>query len=471
MSDALSPSVSTKQTQTVLLAPQLRQGLRLLAMDLPELRTELLKAISENPVLEDSREESADGTESAPEETETPDGGEDAVDELGVAYLEGVNRGKADAEAIDRRDRFFNNQTSEESLEEHLLRQVPVSDVAEADYPLVETLIGELDGSGYFRGDLRAIAEVSGESEQKLRALLRRISRLDPPGCGATSLAECLEAQLDAIRDDVLRRRVAAILPRLTDLAFMRQADAEVLAALRTLEPRPGRLYQPSQLEPRYVHPEIEAYPDKEGRWRAHADDRGLPTVRISKKYQELLADPQTDEKTRDYVRERLSAARALIDSVDHRQQTIERIAEAILNAQPDFLRSGMSALRPLTMQEIGRQAGVHHTTVSRTVHGKYVATPRGTFELRQFFTSGVVAGDGQVASLTTVLMRLKELVQSESLEHPLSDDALADRLRQQGFDVARRTVAKYRMRLRIPAAAKRAVKRAAGNGIIRPGD
>lgn len=459
MSDLLSPSVSTKQTQTLLLAPQLRQGLRLLAMGLPELRTELQKAITENPVLEDVKEDAADEAMPASEEAETPDGGEDAVDELGVAYLEGINRGTVDAEAIDRRERFFGNQVSEESLEEHLLRQVPVSDIDEADFPIVETLIGELDGSGYFRGDLRAIAEVSGESERKLRALLKQISRLDPPGCGATSLAECLEPQLDTIRDEVLRRRVAAILPRLTDLAFMRQVDADVLAALRTLEPRPGRLFQTTQYESDYVHPEIEARPDAEGRWHAHADDRGLPTVRISKKCMDLLEDPKTDEKTRDYLRERLAAARSLIDSVDRRQKTIERITEAILNAQPEFARAGMNALRPLTMQEIGSAVGVHHTTVSRTVRGKYVLTPKGTFELRQFFTSGVAAGDGEVASMTTVLMRLKELVRTESLEHPLSDDVLSRKLKEQGFDVARRTVAKYRMRLGIPPAAKRAVK------------
>lgn len=459
MSDLISPSVSVKPVQTTLLAPQLRQGLKLLALGLPELRAEIQKAVAENPVLEDVKDIAETmPDEPVPDEAE-PDGGEDALDELGVAYLEGINRGTVDVGAIDRRDRLFNSQVSEESLDEHLLRQVAVSDIAEADYPLVELLIGELDGNGYFRGNLREIAEVSGEREEKLRQLLKRISRMDPPGCGATSLRECLEPQLDMIRDEVLRRRVAAILPQLTDLAFMRRVDAKVLAALRTLEPRPGRLFRTAWNETNYVCPEVVAVPDANGGWRIRVDDRRLPTVRISKRYMDMLEDPQTDEKTRDYVRERIAAARMLIESVERRQKTIARITEAILLAQPDFLRNGLSALKPLTMQEIGKRVGVHHTTVSRTVRGKYVSTPQGTFELRRFFTSGVVAEDGGVASLATVLLRLKELVRGENLEHPFSDAALSQKLKEQGFEVARRTVAKYRVRLKIPSASKRAVR------------
>lgn len=463
MSELLSPSISVKPSQTTLLAPQLRQGLKLLAMGLPELRAELRHAVAENPVLEDERDAVGDASDDAlegPDETEEiPDGSEDAVDDLGVAYLEGVNRGMVVAGDSDRRERFFNSQISKESLEEHLLRQAKVSDISESDYPLVETLIGELDGDGYFRGNLRMIAEVSGEREQKLRALLRKISTLDPPGCGATSLRECLEPQLDAIRDDVLRHRVAAVLPHLTDIAFMRRVDAEVLAALRTLEPHPGRNFRQARNVLDYVRPEVKAVPDGRGGWSIHVDTRGLPTFRISKRCMDILENPQTDEKTRAYLRERLASARALMDAIDRRQKTIERIVEAILLAQPEFLHSGMSALRPLTMQEIGERVGVHHTTVSRTVHGKYVSTPRGTFELRQFFSTSVATETGESASLATVLTHLKELVGGEDLGHPLSDAVLSRKLKERGFDVARRTVAKYRLRLGIPSASRRAVK------------
>ena len=188
-------------------------------------------------------------------------------------------------------------------------------------------------------------------------------------------------------------------------------------------------------------------------------DDSGLPTIRISKRYLDMLEDPKVDKATRDYVRERLASVRGLIDAVDRRKETIAAITRAIFEAQPSFFRDGMSALRPLTMQQVADRVGVHHTTVSRTVRGKYVATPKGTFELRRFFTSGVSTASGEDASVMTVLHRIRALVESEDVEHPLSDDVLSRKLKALGFSVARRTVSKYRLRLGIPSASKRAVR------------
>ena len=454
---ALAPSVSQRQTQTVVLAPQLRHGLKVLAMGRQELRREMLREISENPVVDDE----GSAREEIPERSDEPEGlepGDGAVDDLGVAYLEGANRGSADPEAADRRARFFSNQESEESLEEHLLAQVKVSDIPERDFPLVEMLIGELDGDGYFRGSLREIAEVSGENEAKLRTLLKRLTMFDPPGCGATSLAECLEPQLDLIRDGVMRKRVHALLGRLTDIAYVRQSDRSVVAALRSLNPRPGSAFRRSRYESEIVRPEVRIIPGRDG-FGVEVDDSGLPTIRISKRYLDMLEDPKIDKATRDYVRERLASVRGLIDAVERRKETIAAITRAIFDAQPGFFEGGIDALRPLTMQEVADKVGVHHTTVSRTVRGKYVATPKGTFELRRFFTSGVSTASGGNASVTTVLRRLRELVNTEDVEHPLSDNILSRRLKALGFAVARRTVSKYRLRLGIPAAAKRAVR------------
>ena len=453
---SLAPSVSQRQTQSVVLAPQLRHGLRVLAMGRQELRRELLKEIAENPVIDD------DG---APREmAEEPDVGEadlpgdGAVDELGVAYLQGANRGSPNPESRDRRDRFFANLESVESLEEHLLAQVKVSDIAEADQPLVELLIGELDGDGYFRGSLAELAEVSGASEAKLRALLARLSAFDPPGCGARSLAECLESQLDSISDAVLRRRVRALLGHLNDLAAVCRADPAVVAALRTLNPRPGSAFRHSRYENDVIRPEIRVRRHGDG-FSVEVDDGNLPTIRISTRYLNLLEDPDVDQETKAYVRERLASARQLIDAVERRKETIAAIVRAIFEAQPGFFANGMDALHPLTMQAIADKVGVHHTTVSRTVRGKSVATPKGTFELRRFFSSGVSMSDGETASVTTVLRLLAELVKTEDLVHPLSDAALACKLKALGYAVARRTVSKYRVRLGIPSAARRAVR------------
>ena len=458
----MTPSVSQRQTQTVVLAPQLRQGLRLLAMGISELRGEILREMNENPVIEDVGDEPPGDEPAAAAESDAvePDRepGDGAVDDLGIAYLEGANRGSPDPEAVERRECFFSNQVSEEGLEEHLLNQVKVSDIPAADFPLVEMLIGELDGDGYFRGSLREIAEVTGDDEAHLRDLLRRISYLDPPGCGATSIEECLTPQLDTIRDEFLRTRVRAALRRINDLAFIKSLDREVVMALKSLDPHPGRAFRRHGYESEFVRPEVRAVPC-DGGYRAEVDDRWLPTIRISKKYMDLLENPQTDEETRAYVKERLASVRNLMDAVERRQETIAAIAQAIFDAQPDFFRSGIDALRPLTMQEVADKVGVHHTTVSRTVRGKYVSTPKGVFELRRFFVSKVEMDDGEIASVTTVLRLLKELVLAENVAKPLSDDRLSQMLKAQGYEVARRTVAKYRQRLGIPTAAKRAVR------------
>lgn len=453
----IESSVSQRQTQSVVLAPQLRHGLKVLAMGRQQLRREMLREISENPVVDDEvpAQEDIVGGAGEPSDRELGDG---AVDDLGIAYLEGVNRGAVDPESIDRRERFFSNQEAVESLEEHLLAQVKVSDIPERDFPLAEMLIGELDGDGYFRGSLRTIAEVSGESEAKLRALLRRITSFDPPGCGATTLAECLEPQLDSIRDDVMRCRVRALLRRLTDVAYVRRADRSVIAALRTLNPRPGGSFRRSRYESEVVRPEVRVSLRGDG-FAVAVDDSDLPTIRISKRHLDMLEDPHVDKATKAYIRERLASVRGLIDAVERRKETIAAIVRAIFDAQPAFFRDGLEALRPLKMQQVADQVGVHRTTVSRTVRGKYVATPRGTFELRRFFTSGVSTASGEDASVAIVLIRLRELVGAEDIAHPLSDDALARRLRDLGYSVARRTVAKYRKRLGIPGAAKRAVR------------
>ena len=460
----MPPLISQKQVQAVILAPQLRQGLRLLAMGMPELRREILKEMSENPVIDDVDDgcenvEAAATREADPSDPADERGvGDGAVDVLGVAYLEGANRDMADPETSERRERFFASQVSEESLEEHLLKQIPVSDIDEKDGELVEMLIGELDADGYFRGSLRTIAEVSGTSEAHLRELLAKISYLDPPGCGATSLGECLLPQLDLIADEFLRNRVRGVLGRLNDIPFMKSVDREVVQALRMLNPRPGSAFRNRRYESEYVRPEVKAVRGPGG-YRAVVDAQDMPTIRISKRCLRMLEDPAVDDKTKAYLRERLASVRGLIDAVDKRQETIAAIAQAIFDAQPEFFRGGLDALRPLTMQQVAKKVGVHHATVSRTVRGKYVATPKGVFELRQFFTSGVTTESGDATSMTAVMARLRDVIMAEDVARPLTDDILTQKLREFGYEVARRTVTKYRKRLGIPSATKRAVR------------
>ena len=452
--------------QTMTLAPQMRQGLKLLAMSLPELRGELLREMSANPVIEDIEPtlEKTTVSEKERESAESDRVNDYPDDDYGFedAYIEGVNRGRMDEEAVERRERLFANQIREETLEEHLLAQLPLSDVAPEDVPLAELLIGELDDNGYFRGSIPDLMMISGESEAKIRAVLSAVMKLDPPGCGAMSARECLMAQLDKLDGSPERFLVEELIDRHLenaaagkiaeigrDLGIGRERYVRVLKALRTLDPHPGREYRATRRPDEYVNPEIHAVRCDDG-WRAEVDARSLPEIRISPKYLKMLSDPNVAEADKDYIRERIRAARALAEAVEKRRETVADIAQAIFDAQGGFFEGGLKALKPLTMQEIADKVGVHLATVSRTVRDKYAETPKGTVELRRFFVGGVTGEDGVQVSKDSVLDRIRSIISEEDSANPLSDEKIVEKLKSEGFSVARRTIAKYRAKLGI---------------------
>ena len=457
----MTGGLSQSQTQKQTLAPQMRQGLKMLAMSLPELRSELLAEMAKNPVIDDveptleketiSAKESERADEERVSDYPEDDNARDA------AYLDGFNRGSSgtDPEAIERRQKFFDNQVREETLEEHLLSQLGSSDIDEKDLPLAEMLIGELNDDGRFDGSLPDIMMVTGETEAKIRSVLAKIREFDPPGCGATTIAECLAAQLDKIEDASLRGRVRTLLGRLEDVAAGKAGDAEALKALRTLDPRPGRAFRHDARGTEYVNPEVHVVKCADG-WEARVDARSLPEIRISSKYLTMLEDPNVDHETKSYIRERIAAAKAIVEAVQKRRDTIEAIAQEIVDRQPGFFEKGLKGLKPMTMQEVADKVGVHPTTVSRTVNDKYASTPKGTVELRRFFTQGIVTDSGEEIARDRILDRLKALVDAEDKAHPLSDEKISELLKGEGFPVARRTVAKYRALAGIPGTSER---------------
>ena len=458
------------QVQVHRLSPQMRQSIAMLAKNLPELREELYREMASNPVIEDIEPTLERETVSQKErETELEDRAFDDGWEFGEEDGDGYFQEAPDGDALERRRRFFESRTKEETLEEHLTAQIALSDIEPRDAPLARLLVGELDGDGYFRGSMPDVVMVSGESEERIRAVLARISQLDPPGCGATTLEECLLAQLESLDGSPCRADVEAILSKrlLKDLAAGRIDETAAaigatpercraaLAAIRTLDPRPARAYGRAGKSVAFVNPEVRAVRSG-GRWLATLDDRSLPEIRISPRYLKMLADPSIDAATKDYLREKAASADFLAQAVEKRRETVLAVSQAIFDAQPGFFEKGLKGLRPMTMQEIADRAGVHHTTVSRTVRDKYAATPRGTVELRNFFPAGVASEDGGEVARTTVLEALEALVAKESPEAPLSDAALSAALTAKGWSVARRTVAKYRGMLGIPGAPER---------------
>lgn len=449
------------------LAPAMRQSIRMLAMSLPELRQEIVREISLNPMIEDvehtlempmeasvarqsEREESYDAM--MPEDEAAPS----------------VNPGE---DAIERRQRFFDNQVAEETLQEHLEGQVAVSDIPEENYALAEMLIGNINDDGYFSGSIPDVVMVSGEKEKRVLEVLAAIGRFDPLGCGARNLKECLLAQMEKLEDspweDEVRKLITNHLEDIADgneakilksLGVTHDEYLKALRELRTLDPKPGRAFRGSSDSNRIVKPEVHAVRVK-GRWIAEVDDRSLPDIRISKNYDKMIDSPSVPQAVKEYLKERKAAAELIIDAIDHRESTIRAIAQTIFDRQPGFFEHGLKGLQPLTMQEVAEKVGVHPATVSRTVNDKYVSTPKGTVELRRFFTQGMAKTDGEIVTKDAVHDALKALVDAEDKRHPLSDEALAAKLKEQGYPVARRTVAKYRGILNIPGTSERRAK------------
>ncbi|MBO5905030.1 MAG: RNA polymerase factor sigma-54 [Kiritimatiellae bacterium] len=468
MPQILSGSQHGSQSQSMVLMPRLLRGLDMLAMSLPELRAELNRELETNPIIDDvertlekdtvsqkereSVQEEKSREDDYPEDDSAPD-----------SFYE------ADAEAMDRRQSFLESRTSEETLEEHLLSQIKTSELEEDDFQLAEILIGELNDDGYFSGSIPDLMMVTGESKEKICEVLSIIKTFDPPGCGSITLEECLLAQIDKLDSSPYKDEVRELLEKklLKDVAEGRIANvekslgmsheryADVLSALRTLDPRPARAYSRSGKGVNYVNPEVHAVKTVDG-WEARVDARSLPEIRISPRYLKMLNDPSIDAETREYIRVKIASVKELIEAIKKREETVTNIAQAIFDAQKKFFEKGLKGLKPLTMQEIAKTVGVHAATVSRTVNDKYVSTPRGTVELRRFFVSGCATSDGGVVSKDAVFNELKAIVDSEDHSKPLSDDKISSILKAKGYSVARRTVAKYRTILGIPGASER---------------
>lgn len=452
--------LAQRQKQVLALAPRQMQGLKLLAKSLQELREEIVAEMARNPAIEDVERP----LETSLSEVERQQGVE-APDYPEDDFTPGQNY---DEEAAERRQSFFDNQVKTETLQEHLLSQLPVSDIPREDWPLAEVLIGDLDEKGYYKGSLPDAEMAFGRTEAQVLAVLAKLRELDPPGCGARDARECLLAQIDTLDDSPYEEDVRKMIDRhLEDIAAGRlelvEKDLglthaqflEALKVLRSLDGRPGRQYPSERERVEYVNPEVHAV-KRDGRWIAETDERSLPEIRLSRSFAALLEDPRQTPETRAYIRERIAAAQAFREAVTKRQRTVQDIAQAIFDRQQDFFEKGFGALKPLTELEIAEKVGVHGTTVSRTVRDKYASTPQGTIELRRFFTSGIQRADGEAVSQTAVLAKLREIVSDEDESAPLSDEKIAQALKAAGFPIARRTVAKYRDKLGIPGASDR---------------
>lgn len=461
----LSQTQSLRQSQV--LAPQLRQSLEMLQVPILELRALIEQEIQQNPTVEDEPveneqlevEEAVTDKEKEDEEFQQEFEELARLDEEWRDYFQQTqvkHRSRDDEEA--RRKFFMESLTQDQSLQEHLINQLAYTELVDFDRQIGEMIIGCIDDDGYLTTSLEELAASAGFDLTHLTTILGIIQEFDPIGVGSRDLRECLLSQIfrlgksDSIEAEIVDKHLKELGARkYQEIARALKISVEevqsVAQFIGTLEPKPGRSF--SSESTTYVLPEIEIRKSK-GVFVVITNDDQLPHLRISRHYRRLMEDKNTSTEVRSYIRDKIRAADFLIKSIDQRQQTIRNIAEEIVKVQEEFFEHGVSHLKPLTMAEVANVLGIHETTVSRAIANKYMSTPQGVFEMKYFFTPGFKTQDGTSVSNKTIKDTLLQLVANENPSKPLSDQAMAEALKEKGIKVARRTIAKYREELQI---------------------
>jgi RNA polymerase sigma-54 factor len=487
--------LSQRLTQSLVLAPQLQQSLALLQAPTLELKALVEQELQQNPVLEEApaaeieveEKESADSdapeapdpaadlAEPPADVTVDPASERDAsdpVDDFEAEFERLVQLDqewrdhfaqtnlpmRASAEEEEKRQFMFDSLVSATSLQQILIEQVRESALAEEQKPIAEMLIGNIDDYGYLKATLEELTFSTNLPAEKIGEVLKVIQGFDPAGVGARDLRECLMLQLErAGQQSTLEYRIinefmdALGKRRIPEIARGTGTEVdevqEALERIARLEPRPGRAFLPDNDQ--FVLPEV--FVQRSGDdFIVTTNNEHIPHLRISNTYKDLMAQGKNAPEVRNYIREKIRAGKFLIKSLHQRQQTILNIAKEIVQRQREFMEKGVAFLKPLTMVQVAEIVGVHETTVSRAVSGKYIQTPQGIFEMKFFFTAGIQTASGDGMSNTSVKDMIAEIFKKEDSSKPLSDQEVVRMLKEKGIVIARRTVAKYRTELNI---------------------
>lgn len=482
-----------KMSQAMVLAPQLRQSLKILQVPAMELRSAILEELESNPTLEElsyddvsieapdheskvessveegdfelaTNEAAADASLESPEVSDLEFKEDFSVlNELGEDWHSYLDEGEASSpwtrDDAEKRQHFFDSLTVAPSFQEMLMEQARM---VEDDLEVLEALefvLGSLDDNGLLTakaGDLALMAKLPLVQVQRAIKLLRG---LEPAGLGAETVQECLLLQLarrgreQSLAARIIRHKWQSLLrrriPEIARALNVRPSDVEqAIEEISQLDPAPARRYAEDQN--RVIEPDVTVEKDEYGEWQIHLNNDYIPRLRISPEYKQLLARGKVNGKDRDYLQAKFRSGRFLINAIEQRQQTIERITRQLLIFQADFFERGRAYLRPLTMSQVAEAVGVHETTVSRAISGKYIRTPMGVFEMKFFFTPGYQGEDGTALSNKSIKDRIARIIESEPPQKPFSDQRIVEILKEEGLTIARRTVAKYREELGI---------------------
>jgi RNA polymerase sigma-54 factor len=481
-----------KLHQTQILAPRMIQSMEILQLPIMALQERIQQELQENPVLElkepedQPAGEAEEAAEEQAEDARDPGNEELVIDdagdnELDFDRLEALNRdwenhfneehrpsrNGMDEESDKKHDAMQNMASRPQSLQDYLNDQLAFVEASADLLKLVRFLITYVDDNGYLTVALEDAAGKYDEvvSMAQLEEALKALQKLDPPGVGARKLQECLLLQLgpETPYRDVLR---ALILHHLDDIHHNRLPNIQrstgydlhaikaAIDALRHLNPKPGSQFASDNIP--YVVPDIVVERTEEGEYTVRLVDDWVPNIYISRRYVELYRDKSADPKAKEYLKRKIQAAQWLLESIEQRRGTLEKVTKAIIQHQRAFLDKGPEHIEPLKMQQIADQVGVHVTTVSRAVDDKWVQTPRGIFPLKRFFGGGTHTATGEEVAWETIKQKLLEVIDKEDKSNPLSDEDLVNKLHDSGYPVARRTVTKYRKMLNIPSSRQR---------------
>ena len=490
----MKQSLQLKFSQSLALTPQLQQSIRLLQLSSQELNQELETILQENPLLERT-DKNDDGSENVSQFTSTDFSTKDSISTSNTSQ-KNEDASAESSENVSLSDDYFGGATShrwEESgnqdddndytfqeavaptLRDHLISQIKLMPLSERDQNLSMFLVDAINEDGYLEQSLDELAELlSTELEidiLELQTALKHIQHLDPPGVGARNLSECLLLQLGLLPQDVLQENKSTFelasqiaehhLPALASRDYvklkkaLRCDDASIRSAqhmLKNLNPRPGSDFT-KLAAGHYIQHEIVVKKVK-SHWQASLNDEVVPKLRINKLYADILK--RNRDSSNQYLNSQMQEAKWMIKNIEQRFSTILRVSQAIIEQQSNFFEHGEIAMRPLVLREIADELGLHESTVSRVTTRKYMLTPRGIYELKYFFGSHVATDSGGACSATAIRALIKQMVAEENPKKPLSDNQLTEVLSKQGIVVARRTIAKYRESLNIPAANQR---------------
>src|SRR5262245_14420987 len=458
--------LSQRLSQRLILTPSLQQAIKLLPLTTLELAEVLEQEVMENPLLEEvPAQENLSADEVAQQEAGEQAEREDPLKEIDLDkffedYMEERAERRIRNAEIPQLPPIENTLTEAPDLYDHLLWQLRMSVSDQLILEIGECIIQNLDEDGTLRASVEEVADMGPYPVAEVEKALTVVQALDPPGVAARDICESLRLQLrhlgleDSPTDVMVREHMKQLQSHQYHeigraMGLTPEEVSHHVEIIRGLDPKPGLKYSPDRST--YIVPDV--FVVKEGdEYKIVLNDDGLPRLRISPTYKRMLDGKEPgSEETRNYVKDKLRSALWLLKSVDQRQRTIYKVAESIVRHQRGFLDHGIAHLRPLVLRDVANDIGMHESTVSRVVANKYMHTPRGVYEMRFFFHSGITSSMGEAVSSVTIKDKIKKMIDDEDASRPLSDSRIAELLASDGLPLARRTVAKYREELRIP--------------------